>query len=163
MALRGVSDPEILEQSAVANRVLMSHDRRTKLNHFRNRLAAGKSSRGLRARVPGRALTATNGCRRTCKSASRCLPARWPSGPRLSKDRPRQTGHKPWWARHRSVSTSCRRRRIVRARITSHFRAAPVRRRGAASPCGAGFSLASACGGALARLPQSSCQPVQRD
>jgi predicted nuclease of predicted toxin-antitoxin system len=45
--LRGVSDPEILERAAVANRVLVSHDRRTMLNHFRNRLTAGKSSPGL--------------------------------------------------------------------------------------------------------------------
>ena len=45
--LRGVSDPELLERAAVTNRVLVSHDRRTMLNHFRNRLAAGKSSPGL--------------------------------------------------------------------------------------------------------------------
>jgi len=45
--LRGVSDPEILERTALLNRVLVSHDRRTMLNHFRNRLAAGKSSPGL--------------------------------------------------------------------------------------------------------------------
>jgi hypothetical protein len=34
--LRGVSDPELLERAALANRVLVSHDRRTMLNHFRN-------------------------------------------------------------------------------------------------------------------------------
>ena len=45
--LRGVSDPEILERAATANRVLVSHDRRTMLSHFRNYLTAGKSSPGL--------------------------------------------------------------------------------------------------------------------
>jgi hypothetical protein len=44
---RLLSDPEILERAAVANRVLVSHDRRTMLNHFRNRLAARTSSPGL--------------------------------------------------------------------------------------------------------------------
>jgi hypothetical protein len=42
-----VSDPEILELAAASNRVLVSHDRRTMLNHFRNRLTAGKASPGL--------------------------------------------------------------------------------------------------------------------
>ena len=42
--LRGVSDPELLERASVANRVLVSHDRWTMFNHFRNRLVAGKSS-----------------------------------------------------------------------------------------------------------------------
>lgn len=45
--LRGVSDPELLDRAALANRVVVSHDRRTMLNHFRSRLAAGKSSPGL--------------------------------------------------------------------------------------------------------------------
>ena len=45
--LRGVKDTELLEAAEVANRVLVSHDRRTMLNHFRNRLADGKSSPGL--------------------------------------------------------------------------------------------------------------------
>jgi hypothetical protein len=45
--LRGVSDPELLERAALANRVLVSHDRRTMLNHFRDRLAAGRFSPGL--------------------------------------------------------------------------------------------------------------------
>jgi hypothetical protein len=45
--LRGVSDPELLERAALANRVLVSHDRRTMINHFRDRLAAGKFSPGL--------------------------------------------------------------------------------------------------------------------
>jgi hypothetical protein len=45
--LRGIKDPELLERAAVANRVLVSHDRRTMLDHFRTRLAAGKSSPGV--------------------------------------------------------------------------------------------------------------------
>jgi Domain of unknown function (DUF5615) len=45
--LRGIKDPELLERAAVDNRVLLSHDRRTMLNHFRDRLALGKSSPGL--------------------------------------------------------------------------------------------------------------------
>ena len=45
--LRGIKDPELLERAAVADRVLVSHDRRTMLNHFRDRLAVGKSSPGL--------------------------------------------------------------------------------------------------------------------
>ena len=45
--LEGVGDPELLERAAVANRVLVSHDRRTMLNHFRDRLAVGKASPGL--------------------------------------------------------------------------------------------------------------------
>lgn len=45
--LRGIKDPELLERAAVADRVLVSHDRRTMLNHFRDRLAVGKSSPGV--------------------------------------------------------------------------------------------------------------------
>jgi hypothetical protein len=45
--LRGVKDPDLLELASAAGRVLVSHDRRTLLKHFRNRLAAGKSSPGL--------------------------------------------------------------------------------------------------------------------
>jgi hypothetical protein len=45
--LRGIKDPELLEWAAVADRVLVSHDRRTMLNHFRDRLAVGKSSPGV--------------------------------------------------------------------------------------------------------------------
>ena len=45
--LRGVRDPDLLELAAAASRVLVSHDRRTMLKHFRDRLAAGKSSPGL--------------------------------------------------------------------------------------------------------------------
>jgi hypothetical protein len=45
--LRGIKDPELLELAAVADRVLVSHDRRTMLNHFRDRLAVWKSSPGL--------------------------------------------------------------------------------------------------------------------
>ena len=45
--LRGIKDPELLELAAVANRVLVSHDRRTMLDHFRTRLVAGGSSPGV--------------------------------------------------------------------------------------------------------------------
>ena len=45
--LDGFSDPELLDRAALEDRVLVSHDRRTMLNHFRNHLAAGKSSPGL--------------------------------------------------------------------------------------------------------------------
>ena len=43
----GVGDPELLDRVALEGRVLVSHDRRTMLDHFRARLAAGKSSPGL--------------------------------------------------------------------------------------------------------------------
>jgi hypothetical protein len=46
-ALESVGDPVVLERAAKGNRVLVSHDRRTMLNHFRNHLAAGKPSPGL--------------------------------------------------------------------------------------------------------------------
>jgi hypothetical protein len=42
-----VGEVEILERAAKDHRALVSHDRRTMLNHFRQRLAAGKSSPGL--------------------------------------------------------------------------------------------------------------------
>ena len=45
--LDGVDDPEILERAAIEGRVLVSHDMRTMLDHFRNRLSAGKGSPGL--------------------------------------------------------------------------------------------------------------------
>lgn len=45
--LDGIRDSEVLDLAATANRVLISHDRRTMLDHFRNRLAAGESSPGL--------------------------------------------------------------------------------------------------------------------
>ena len=43
----GLGDPELLDRAAFEGRVLVSHDRHTMLNHFRNHLAAGKSSPGL--------------------------------------------------------------------------------------------------------------------
>ena len=46
-ALSGLGDPELLDRAAGEGRVLVSHDRRTMLNHFRNHLAAGRSSPGL--------------------------------------------------------------------------------------------------------------------
>lgn len=45
--LQGVTDPELLERAARGGRILVSHDRRTVLAHFRARLKAGKSSPGL--------------------------------------------------------------------------------------------------------------------
>ena len=42
--LDGVGDPELLERVALEGRVLVSHDRRTMLDHFRARLAAVQSS-----------------------------------------------------------------------------------------------------------------------
>jgi hypothetical protein len=45
--LDGLSDPELLDRVAREDRVLVSHDRRTMLDHFRMRLAAGKSSPGV--------------------------------------------------------------------------------------------------------------------
>jgi hypothetical protein len=43
----GVSDTDLLERTAQDNRILVSHDRRTMLDHLRLRLAAGKFSPGL--------------------------------------------------------------------------------------------------------------------
>jgi hypothetical protein len=40
--LQGVSDPDLLRRAANEGRVLVSHDRRTMLDHFRAHLAAGK-------------------------------------------------------------------------------------------------------------------------
>ena len=45
--LDGVSDSELLDRAAAESRVLVSHDRRTMIAHFRARLAAGKSGPGL--------------------------------------------------------------------------------------------------------------------
>jgi len=45
--LAGASDPEILERAAQEGRILVSHDRRTMLAHFRARLELEKSSPGL--------------------------------------------------------------------------------------------------------------------
>jgi hypothetical protein len=45
--LAGVGDPDLLERAAQAGRILISHDRRTMLAHFRTRLEAKKSSPGL--------------------------------------------------------------------------------------------------------------------
>ncbi|MCX6599923.1 MAG: DUF5615 family PIN-like protein [Acidobacteria bacterium] len=45
--LAGVPDPEVLEIAAQQGRILVSHDRRTMADHFRARLAAGKSSPGV--------------------------------------------------------------------------------------------------------------------
>jgi len=45
--LEGVSDPQVLACAAREGRILVTHDRRTMLAHFRARLDAGKSSPGL--------------------------------------------------------------------------------------------------------------------
>jgi hypothetical protein len=45
--LEGISDLEILERAAQEDRILVSHDRRTMLAHFRARLEAEKPSPGL--------------------------------------------------------------------------------------------------------------------
>lgn len=45
--LKGVPDPVVLDRAAAEGRVLVSHDRRTMINHFRERLVDGKSSPGL--------------------------------------------------------------------------------------------------------------------
>jgi Domain of unknown function (DUF5615) len=45
--LDGLSDPELLDRAAGDGRVLVSHDHRTMLDHFRRHLTLGKSSPGL--------------------------------------------------------------------------------------------------------------------
>ncbi|MBM3786081.1 MAG: hypothetical protein FJW30_17115 [Acidobacteria bacterium] len=45
--LDGVPDPVLLDRAAAEGRVLVSHDRRTMIDHFRDHLAAGKASPGL--------------------------------------------------------------------------------------------------------------------
>ena len=46
-ALERVPDPELLDRAAAEGRVLVSHDQRTMLDHFRDHLSSGKSSPGL--------------------------------------------------------------------------------------------------------------------
>ena len=45
--LDGLSDPDLLDRATSDGRVLVSHDLRTMLDHFRSHLAAGKTSPGL--------------------------------------------------------------------------------------------------------------------
>jgi uncharacterized protein DUF5615 len=45
--LEGISDPELLERAAAEDRIVVSHDRRTMLAHFRARIEAQRSSPGL--------------------------------------------------------------------------------------------------------------------
>jgi hypothetical protein len=45
--LAGVPDPGVLERATIENRILVTHDRRTMPQHFRDRLNAGKSSPGV--------------------------------------------------------------------------------------------------------------------
>ena len=43
-SLRGTKDPDLLEFAAQQERILISHDRRTMIHHFRDRLAVGKTA-----------------------------------------------------------------------------------------------------------------------
>lgn len=45
--LSGTKDPALLEIAAAQDRILITYDRNTMTRHFRERLAAGKSSPGL--------------------------------------------------------------------------------------------------------------------
>ena len=45
--LENMNDPELLERAAREGRIVVSHDRRTMLAHFRARLEAGKPSPDL--------------------------------------------------------------------------------------------------------------------
>ncbi|SPF55166.1 conserved hypothetical protein [Candidatus Sulfopaludibacter sp. SbA4] len=45
--LEGMGDPQVLERARSENRILVSHDRRTMIHHFRRYLEAGGSSPGL--------------------------------------------------------------------------------------------------------------------
>ena len=45
--LEGIPDPEVLEMAAAQERILITHDRQTMPEHFRERLAQGKSSPGV--------------------------------------------------------------------------------------------------------------------
>ena len=45
--LDGVPDPEVLEIAASQDRILITHDRRTMLDHFRSRMESGKASPGV--------------------------------------------------------------------------------------------------------------------
>lgn len=45
--LEGVPDPEVLDIASNHGRILISHDRRTMVDHFRNRMEEGRSSPGV--------------------------------------------------------------------------------------------------------------------
>ena len=45
--LEGVADPNVLDIAARQGRILITHDRRTMVEHFRSRLEEGKSSPGV--------------------------------------------------------------------------------------------------------------------
>jgi hypothetical protein len=45
--LDGIDDPEVLRRASAAGRVLVSHDRRTMVDHFRSFVTEGNSSPGL--------------------------------------------------------------------------------------------------------------------
>ena len=86
--LEGVSDPEVLERAAEEGRILVSHDRRTMLSHFRARLEAGKSSPGLFVVSQGAALAPVASAIVLAWSASE--PSEWQN----------QVHHLPSLARH---------------------------------------------------------------
>ena len=45
--LRGMKDPALLELAAQQGRIMISHDRETMTQHFRDRLSAGKATPGV--------------------------------------------------------------------------------------------------------------------
>jgi hypothetical protein len=45
--LEGVLDPDVLDFAASEGRILVTHDRRTMIEHFRNHLEQGKSTPGV--------------------------------------------------------------------------------------------------------------------
>ena len=45
--IKGLPDSDVLEHAARGGRILISHDRRTMIEHFRRRLQQGKSSPGV--------------------------------------------------------------------------------------------------------------------
>ena len=94
--LEGAADPEVLERAAGENRVLVSHDRRTMLDHFRARLTAGKSSPGVLIVSQGAAIgpvvEAIVYIWSMSDSSELCDQARSIAGARRSDDRPRSAG-----------------------------------------------------------------------
>jgi predicted nuclease of predicted toxin-antitoxin system len=49
--LRGTKDPDLLEFAAQQERILISHDRRTMIRHFRDRLLSNSPQNGVRRAV----------------------------------------------------------------------------------------------------------------
>jgi hypothetical protein len=73
--LDSVPDPVLLDRVAAAGRVLVSHDRRTMIDHFRDHLAVGKSSPGLLIVSQGSAIGEVVAFRSGRTSRSGLLPA----------------------------------------------------------------------------------------